>query len=321
MAVAASEVTEHATVASTEAQSANSEVATSEQVMNQFLLAIERLANEVGDAASSLNELSAEADAVGTVLDVIRGIAEQTNLLALNAAIEAARAGEQGRGFAVVADEVRTLAGRTQNSTAEIEEIINRLQQVAQHTRQSMLTSNQQAQTSVEQASSVGSALRTISARVSEINDRNSQIAIAADQQRATTESISRNIEDISHLAVETSRDARSMVLTVACSTPQISSLLTIVGKHSASWPTSHRFLTDGPVIDNSVAFQYLAVSKKWSLYFLFTNYHAHVERFKEFWATELSGLGYEDHSKQISHHVAVYCTNRCRSCRRDRRG
>ena len=165
---------------------------------------IEQLANEVDTAAQVINQLQEDSASIGGILDVIRGIAEQTNLLALNAAIEAARAGEQGRGFAVVADEVRTLASRTQKSTSEIQAMIEALQIGAGKAVVVMDTGKSKANDCVNQSEEADKALELITNAVHEAFDRSSQIAIAAEEQSVVTHEISENLELIVAIAEQT---------------------------------------------------------------------------------------------------------------------
>ncbi|WDE12369.1 methyl-accepting chemotaxis protein [Thalassomonas haliotis] len=165
---------------------------------------IELLANEVESASQVINKLQQDSASIGGILDVIRGIAEQTNLLALNAAIEAARAGEQGRGFAVVADEVRTLASRTQESTQEIHNMIEVLQSGAEKAVSVMDTGKSQAANCVEQSELADKALETITHAVHEAYDRSSQIATAAEEQSVVAHEISENLESIVAIAEQT---------------------------------------------------------------------------------------------------------------------
>ena len=165
---------------------------------------IEQLANEVESASQVINKLQQDSASIGGILDVIRGIAEQTNLLALNAAIEAARAGEQGRGFAVVADEVRTLASRTQESTQEIQNMIEVLQTGAGKAVTVMDTGKSQAANCVEQSEQANAALETITHAVHQAYDRSTQIATAAEEQSVVAHEISENLESIVTIAEQT---------------------------------------------------------------------------------------------------------------------
>ena len=177
------------------------------RILTETNAAISSLASQVEDSTSVIKELASDSDNIGKILDVIKGIAEQTNLLALNAAIEAARAGEQGRGFAVVADEVRSLASRTHESTQEIEHMIQRLQQAAQSAVTSMDGGREMAQQSVEQVGQANNALRAISAAVERIKNMNTQIASAAEEQSAVTAEVKGNVEtinDVNELTIET---------------------------------------------------------------------------------------------------------------------
>ncbi|NQD38348.1 methyl-accepting chemotaxis protein [Permianibacter sp. IMCC34836] len=162
----------------------------------------QRLAEEVGRAGDVISELQKHSQSIGAILDVIRNIAEQTNLLALNAAIEAARAGDQGRGFAVVADEVRVLAKRTQESTGEIQHMIEQLQQRASSAVQAMQQGRERADTSVQTANAAGQSFNAINESISHIADMNTQIATATEQQTATMQEIDRNVVGI-HSAYE----------------------------------------------------------------------------------------------------------------------
>ncbi|MAL98084.1 MAG: chemotaxis protein [Alteromonadaceae bacterium] len=173
------------------------------KVIESTSFAMDRLAQNIGDAAQAISELNQDTQAIGSVLDVIRGVAEQTNLLALNAAIEAARAGEQGRGFAVVADEVRTLASRTQTSTDEINGMITRLQERAAKAVQTMQASQSQSGEMREQVGEARGALSAIVESVSAITDMTQHVATAAEQQSATSGEISQSLSQITRLSDE----------------------------------------------------------------------------------------------------------------------
>ncbi|VAW67150.1 Methyl-accepting chemotaxis sensor/transducer protein, partial [hydrothermal vent metagenome] len=194
------------------AHDAHAETVEGTQIVEVSISAVKKLADQLEGAADVFQQLEQDSEDINTVLDVIKGIAEQTNLLALNAAIEAARAGEQGRGFAVVADEVRTLAGRTQESTQEINQVIEKLQSGSRSAVEVMKRSRDDAKAVVEQAAKAGESLSLISTAVGLINDMSTQIASAAEQQNATTEEINRNIVNISNIANETATGAQKTV-------------------------------------------------------------------------------------------------------------
>lgn len=200
MSATVQEVAKSASDASISAANADTEAASGKSIVQETIGSIEGIAGEVENAGSVIQSLAKESEAIGSVLDVIKGIAEQTNLLALNAAIEAARAGEQGRGFAVVADEVRTLASRTQDSTKEIEAMIERLQIGANNAVQVMDTGHKKAQEGVNNGHRAASALLAITDAVETINQMNSHIACAAEEQSVTAEEMNRNIIHISQL-------------------------------------------------------------------------------------------------------------------------
>ena len=187
-------VSNNANSASEAAKQADKAAKDGRDIVTKTVASINGLAEEVERAGEVIRKLEADTGNVGTILDVIKGIAEQTNLLALNAAIEAARAGEQGRGFAVVADEVRTLASRTQDSTQEIQKVIEELQTAARSAVDVMGQSKQRAQASVEHAAQTGESLAAITERVSAITEMNMQIASAAVEQERAAYSIKENV-------------------------------------------------------------------------------------------------------------------------------
>lgn len=201
MTATVQEVASNANSAAESAQQADQNARTGQSVVSDTIQSIEALASEIETGANVIHELERDAEAIGSVLDVIRGIAEQTNLLALNAAIEAARAGEQGRGFAVVADEVRTLASRTQESTSEIQEMIDSLQSQARAAVQAINQGQDKTRTSVDNASNAGEALNAITESVTTITNMNFQIASASEEQSVVAEEINKNVVNISEVA------------------------------------------------------------------------------------------------------------------------
>lgn len=208
MSATAQEVANNAASAANAALSADDQAKEGRGIVDTTINSIRALSTEVDKAAQVIQQLEEGAQDIGRVLEVIGGIAEQTNLLALNAAIEAARAGEQGRGFAVVADEVRTLAQRTQESTQEIKSMIESLQQSSHEAVSVMEKGNQQTQISVEQAAKAGESLAAITSAVGLINEMNTQIAAAAEEQTAVAEEINSNIVRISQISGQTADGA-----------------------------------------------------------------------------------------------------------------
>jgi len=206
MSTTVQEIARNAASAAEAADQADKEASQSKQVVTQTKQSISLLADEVEKATQVIHQLESDSDNIGTILDVIRDIADQTNLLALNAAIEAARAGEQGRGFAVVAAEVRSLASRTQDSTQQIREMIEKLQGGASNAVTVMETGRAQAQRSVQQAMQAEVSLEAITKAVGTINDMNMQIASTAEEQSAVSAEIDRNIHNISQLSEETAQ-------------------------------------------------------------------------------------------------------------------
>ena len=204
MTATVQEVARNAEDASQAAAAADAEAREGDQVVNQAIDQIERLAVEVGRSTEAMAVLQQESDKIGSVMDVIKAVAEQTNLLALNAAIEAARAGEAGRGFAVVADEVRGLAQRTQKSTEEIQTLVAALQSGTQHVASVMNSSRSLTDSSVTLTRQAGTSLQGITRTVSNIQSMNQQIAAAAEQQSAVAEEISRSIINVRDVSEQT---------------------------------------------------------------------------------------------------------------------
>ncbi|MGH1388922.1 MAG: methyl-accepting chemotaxis protein [Aeromonas jandaei] len=208
MASATQEIAGNAEFAATTSGEAVKLAVAGQSQVGQSQRSITGLADEVADASQIINELDAHAQKISSILATISGIAEQTNLLALNAAIEAARAGEQGRGFAVVADEVRVLSRRTHDSTDEIQQMIETLQQTTRRAVGGMETSRQLAGTSVEDAESANQSLARINEAIGSISDMATQIAAAAEEQTSVTSEISRNTENIRHVSQELAEQA-----------------------------------------------------------------------------------------------------------------
>ncbi|SDS87992.1 methyl-accepting chemotaxis protein [Halopseudomonas litoralis] len=201
MSATVHEVARNAEQASQAATGADGEARNGDKVVNEAISQIERLAEEVARSTEAMELLKQESSKIGTVMDVIKTVADQTNLLALNAAIEAARAGEAGRGFAVVADEVRSLAQRTQQSTEEIEALVAAVHSGTQQVASRLTSSHALAGSSVELTRTAGTALSSITESVSNIQSMNQQIAAAAEQQSAVAEEISRSVVNVRDVA------------------------------------------------------------------------------------------------------------------------
>lgn len=198
--------------------------ASGKEIVNDTLSGIQGLSENLLKTSEVIVQLESDSSQVSVVLDVIKSIAEQTNLLALNAAIEAARAGEQGRGFAVVADEVRTLASRTQQSTDEIHQTIEKLQSAARDAVSVMESSSSHVRDSLSSATTAGSSLNSIDKSMTNIKGQNDEIAVATEQQQAVSGTISRNISDIDKQTRQTSENTAELV--------QMSAQLTQTGSH-----------------------------------------------------------------------------------------
>lgn len=208
MSAAVEEVARNAAAASSAAQASSKSAESGRERVGQTVSVITELHEAVGVTATQIDGLAAQVQNISGVLDVIRGIADQTNLLALNAAIEAARAGEAGRGFAVVADEVRALAHRTQQSTAEIEKMIASIQGGASKAVDAMSHSSERARASLDVAEAAGKALAEITAAIVQINERNTTIASATEEQAQVAREVDRNLMSIRDLSLQTSAGA-----------------------------------------------------------------------------------------------------------------
>lgn len=219
MSSTASEVAQNTTQVAEATQAATGDVANAQRCVDASLEEIASLMSQINTAAGSIQSLSEQSQKINSVLSVIGGIAEQTNLLALNAAIEAARAGEQGRGFAVVADEVRSLASRTQTSTLEINEMLSELHKLVAQAVKAMDESQHSCVRSVDSSRAISDSLGSVTSAVTAINDMSTQIATAATEQSSVTEEINRNvyaIQEIVNELLHASEDAASVSLTVS---------------------------------------------------------------------------------------------------------
>ncbi|QDH62916.1 methyl-accepting chemotaxis protein [Pseudomonas azotoformans] len=208
MTSAVEEVARNAVSTSEASRNATTSAGDGRDQVQETVSAIERMSGDVQATATLIGELANESRDIGKVLDVIRGLADQTNLLALNAAIEAARAGEAGRGFAVVADEVRALAHRTQQSTSEIERMIGSIQAGTEHAVDSMRNSTERAESTLNIAKGAGMSLDTINTAIVEINERNLVIASAAEEQAQVAREVDRNLVNIRDLSVQSATGA-----------------------------------------------------------------------------------------------------------------
>jgi len=201
MTVAVEEVAHNAVTTSQASKESNQLAQDSRTQIHATLSEVKQMSSEIQSSSEQVQDLAIRANNIGAVLDVIRTVSEQTNLLALNAAIEAARAGEAGRGFAVVADEVRTLARRTQDSTAEIEKIVTSIQESTDQAVNAMLSSSKRAHTTLETATIAGDALEKIFTAITQINERNLIIASAAEEQAQVAREVDRNLVNIRDLS------------------------------------------------------------------------------------------------------------------------
>ncbi|ENM5752185.1 methyl-accepting chemotaxis protein [Vibrio mimicus] len=203
-----SEIASNAAMAADVAKQATLHSGEGKKVVGEVQNRIQTLATELDSATQVVTSLATQINGISSTLDTIRSISEQTNLLALNAAIEAARAGEQGRGFAVVADEVRTLASRSAASTEEIQQVINRLQTESNRAVEAMEKGRSQSDVVVEFSAKANQSLTEINSQIDQINDQNIQVATATEEQSTVVEDINRNVEDINQLTSETSHVA-----------------------------------------------------------------------------------------------------------------
>lgn len=231
MSATSDNVSSHANEAASASQSAADESNAAKRILGNTVTSIHQLADDIETSSGVITNLERDVSNIASILDVIRGIADQTNLLALNAAIEAARAGEQGRGFAVVADEVRSLASKTQDSTGEIQVMIERLQRGAHDAVQAMARSQESGTATVDQANSANESLDAISQSIEVINEMNMQIATAANQQSQVSEDINQNIQKIADKSQEVVFKVQSSEKAFAALASDCKQLDTLIGQ------------------------------------------------------------------------------------------
>jgi methyl-accepting chemotaxis protein len=235
MSTTADIVAQNALQTATSTQVANDDAQASKVTVIEASNSVMSLVSEMGDTAKSIHAMNEGTKNIATVLEVIGGIADQTNLLALNAAIEAARAGEQGRGFAVVADEVRSLAALTQNSTAKINDMLQSLTVRANSAVSAMNNTTESCQTVATNTSRVTESLDSMTGSIVEINDLSTQIATASEEQSAVTEEITRNMHTIQEMVQVLSQNGQETKLSVKSLTDENESLATLVGRFKLS--------------------------------------------------------------------------------------